>query len=104
MTDLSETLLPRLLGRRLPGLPELPAEFVMPDHDGGSIANLPSQVAAHASQMFSRNIEKLLAHLVKDGALRLDSADEITRGMLVTRGGEIVNPKAAELAAGGSKA
>jgi hypothetical protein len=45
MTDLSATLLPRLLNRRLPGLPELPDEFVMPDYDGGSIANLPSQVA-----------------------------------------------------------
>jgi Type I phosphodiesterase / nucleotide pyrophosphatase len=46
MTDLSETLLPRLLARRLPGLPALPPDFVMPDYDGGSIANLPSQVAA----------------------------------------------------------
>jgi len=46
MTDLSETLLPRLLARRLPGLPSLPPEFVMPDYDGGSIANLPGQVAA----------------------------------------------------------
>ena len=46
MPDLTETLLPRLLARRLPGLPPLPAEFVMPDYDGGSIANLPGQVAA----------------------------------------------------------
>ena len=46
MPDLSELLLPRLLGRRLPGLPPLPAEFVLPDYDGGSIANLPGQVAA----------------------------------------------------------
>ncbi len=46
MPDLSEKLMPRLLNRRLPGLPPLPAEFVLPDYDGGSIANLPGQVAA----------------------------------------------------------
>jgi hypothetical protein len=46
MPDLTENLLPRLLARRLPGLPPLPAEFVIPDYDGGSIANLPGQVAA----------------------------------------------------------
>src|SRR5215470_14354054 len=65
--------------------------------------NLPSQMAAHASQMFSRNMEKVIGHLVKDGALKLDRGDEITRGMLVTDGGEIVNERAAE-AAGVAKA
>jgi proton-translocating NAD(P)+ transhydrogenase subunit alpha len=66
--------------------------------------NLPSQVAGHASQMFSRNIEKLLGHLVKDGALKLDAGDEITRGMMITRGGDIVNSKTAELVAAASGA
>ena len=46
MPDLSDTLLPRLLAHGLPGLPALPAEFVVPDYDGGSIANLPGQVSA----------------------------------------------------------
>jgi len=46
VTDLTETLLPRLLESRLAGLPPLPAEFVLPDYGGGSIANLPAQVAA----------------------------------------------------------
>jgi len=46
MTDLSEKLMPRLLARRLPGLPPLPSEFVLPDLGGGCIANLPGQVAA----------------------------------------------------------
>jgi hypothetical protein len=48
-------------------------------------------------------MEKLFAHVAKDGTLKLDTADEITRGMLVARGGEIVNPKTAELVAGGAK-
>ncbi|WP_323379087.1 Re/Si-specific NAD(P)(+) transhydrogenase subunit alpha [Pyxidicoccus xibeiensis] len=61
--------------------------------------NLPSQLAVHASAMFSRNLEKLLAHVTdKDGALKLDTADEIVRGMLITRGGEIVHPAVADVA------
>ncbi len=64
--------------------------------------NLPSQMATHASQMFSKNLEKLIAHLLtKEGELRLDADDEIIRGMMVTRGERIVNPKTAELAAAG---
>jgi len=53
--------------------------------------DLPSHVAVHASQMWSRNMEKLLAHVSKDGAFALDTRDEIVRGCLVTRGGEIVH-------------
>jgi NAD(P) transhydrogenase subunit alpha len=47
--------------------------------------NLPSTVPLHASQMFGRNVETLVKHLVKDGALRLDPDDEIASAMLVTR-------------------
>jgi NAD(P) transhydrogenase subunit alpha len=53
--------------------------------------DLPSHLAVHASQMWSRNMEKLLFHVTKDGALQLDETDEIVRGCLVTRGGEIVH-------------
>jgi NAD(P) transhydrogenase subunit alpha len=48
--------------------------------------NLPATVPAHASQMFSKNVETLVRHLVKDGALALDPEDEITKAMVVTRG------------------
>ncbi len=51
--------------------------------------NLPSTVPQHASQMYSRNVQSLLEHLLKDGALRLDLADEITGAMAVTHAGEI---------------
>lgn len=47
--------------------------------------NVPSTVPYHASQMLSRNIETLVKHLVKDGELVVDEADEITGAMLVTR-------------------
>jgi NAD(P) transhydrogenase subunit alpha len=43
--------------------------------------NLPAQMPTHASQMFARNLEKLIGHIVKDGALKLDPADEIVRGL-----------------------
>ncbi len=52
--------------------------------------NLPSSVAFHASQMFGRNILALLQHLVKDGAIVLDPADEITGAMLVVHQGKVV--------------
>ncbi|MHB1223935.1 MAG: NAD(P) transhydrogenase subunit alpha [Gemmatimonadaceae bacterium] len=45
-------------------------------------ANLASTVPQHASQMFSRNVETFVKHLVKDGALVIDESDEITGAML----------------------
>jgi NAD(P) transhydrogenase subunit alpha len=60
--------------------------------------NLPSQVAVHASQMYSKNMEKLLLHVAKDGALALESSDEIVKAMLVCRGGQIVNEQVAAAA------
>jgi NAD(P) transhydrogenase subunit alpha len=41
--------------------------------------NLASTVPYHGSQMYSRNVSALLTHLIRDGALHLDFADEITR-------------------------
>jgi NAD(P) transhydrogenase subunit alpha len=52
--------------------------------------NLPATVAFHASQMFGRNILELMKHLVRDGALVLDSADEITGAMMLTHDGAIL--------------
>lgn len=56
-------------------------------------ANLPATVPYHASQMYARNIVTLLKHLVKDGALNLDTSDEITRESLIAANGEVVHPK-----------
>ena len=55
--------------------------------------NLPSEIPYHASQMYARNIATFLKHLIKDGKLTLDTADEITRETLVTHGGEVVHPR-----------
>jgi NAD(P) transhydrogenase subunit alpha len=55
-------------------------------------------VPVHASQMYSRNMEKLVFHLVRDRALTPDFADEITRGSVITHAGQIVAPQMSELA------
>jgi NAD(P) transhydrogenase subunit alpha len=58
--------------------------------------NLASSAPYHASQMYAKNITAFLLHLVKDGKLQLNMEDEITRETLVTRGGEVVNPRVRE--------
>jgi proton-translocating NAD(P)+ transhydrogenase subunit alpha len=51
------------------------------------LRNWPSEMPQHASQMYSRNVQALLLHLVQDGALVLDFEDEITRETCVAREG-----------------
>src|SRR5258708_31126114 len=53
--------------------------------------NLPSPLAFHTSQMYARIVTNYLTHLLKDGQIQLDLEDELTRGPLVTRAGEIVH-------------
>jgi NAD(P) transhydrogenase subunit alpha len=62
--------------------------------------NVPSTMPLHASQLYARNVANLLLHLVKDGAIKLDFADEITKGACVTHGGEIVNERAKQMVVG----
>lgn len=50
--------------------------------------NLPSQMAFHASQLYSRNVVALLQHLAPGAELTLDFEDEITAGACVTRAKE----------------
>lgn len=58
--------------------------------------NLPATVPFDASQLYSRNVANLLAHLVRDGAIQIDLKDEITRETLVTRGGDVIHPAVRE--------
>jgi NAD(P) transhydrogenase subunit alpha len=58
------------------------------EHGGVTVIgtrNLPSTMAYHASQLYSRNVGALLLHLAPEGELALDWEDEITRGTCVTR-------------------
>jgi NAD(P) transhydrogenase subunit alpha len=52
--------------------------------------NLAATIPHHASQMYGRNVLTLLTHLsTKEGALRLDPADEIAGAMLVVHDGKV---------------
>jgi NAD(P) transhydrogenase subunit alpha len=58
------------------------------EHGGVTVIgtrNLPSTMAFHASQLYSRNVGALLLHLAPEGELVLDWEDEITSGACVTR-------------------
>jgi H+-translocating NAD(P) transhydrogenase subunit alpha len=72
-----------------------PDEIV--DLDGVKVAgftNLPGRLPADASSLFARNIHAFLPLVTgEDGALNLDTEDEIVTAMLLTRGGETVNER-----------
>ena len=53
--------------------------------------NIASTVPFHASQMYARTVTNYLLHLVKDAQVQLDLNDELTRGPLVTREGQVVH-------------
>lgn len=59
--------------------------------------NLPAQVPNHASQMYSRNLTTVLAHLVHEGELRIDLEDEITAGALLAHEGAVTNERVRQL-------
>jgi NAD(P) transhydrogenase subunit alpha len=66
--------------------------------------NLAADLAADASRMYSRNMEKVIEHFLRDGFLRFDFRDEITRRCVVTHDGEIVDEElrhALDAASGG---
>jgi NAD(P) transhydrogenase subunit alpha len=56
-------------------------------------ANVPSRIAVDASALYARNLAEFLKLIVaKDGTLNIDPADEIVKGSLLTREGQIVHP------------
>lgn len=62
------------------------------------MANLPSQVATHASQMYSSNILALISELAGDsGEVSLNTDNEILEATLVTQGGDITNKQIREI-------
>jgi NAD(P) transhydrogenase subunit alpha len=46
----------------------------------------------HASQMYSRNIQSLLGLMItKEGKLNLDMNDDVIKGTVITKDGEVVH-------------
>lgn len=61
------------------------------------ITNPTSYLSTHASQMYSKNMENLLNHLCgPDGQFLWNMEDEITKGCVVTKDGQVVHPKLKE--------
>jgi NAD(P) transhydrogenase subunit alpha len=56
-------------------------------------ANMPSRVAVDATSLYARNLLNFLVLIVgKDGAVKIDPNDEIIKGTLLTRDGQVVHP------------
>jgi proton-translocating NAD(P)+ transhydrogenase subunit alpha len=55
------------------------------------LTNLPATMPGSATAMYAKNMQTLLKHLIKDGAINLDFTDEITRGATITHGGKVIN-------------
>ena len=64
--------------------------------------NIASTVPFHASQMYARTVTNYLMHLCKDGRVELNLDDELTRGPLVTREGQVVHEVVKATVAAGS--
>ncbi len=60
------------------------------------ITNLPATMPASATQMYAKNIQTLVKHLVTDGSLTLDFTDEITKGATITHAGKVLNEATAK--------
>ncbi|MBE7050975.1 MAG: NAD(P) transhydrogenase subunit alpha [Ruminococcaceae bacterium] len=60
------------------------------------IKNIPGMLPTSSTWMFAQNIYNLVKYLSKDGALALDTNDEIVKGILTTINGEIVHKGALE--------
>lgn len=54
--------------------------------------NIPSMLAYHASQLYSKNMLALLNHLIKEGKPEFDFEDEITLNTTITHQGKIISP------------
>jgi NAD(P) transhydrogenase subunit alpha len=55
------------------------------------LTNLPATMPGSATQMYAKNLQTLIKHLLKDGEVKLDFDDEITRGATITHGGKVVH-------------
>jgi NAD(P) transhydrogenase subunit alpha len=71
---------------------ELTKENEVVNHNGVLIdgnSNLPSTMAYHSSQLFSKNIEAIIDHCHSEEGFKLDKEDEIIDGMLFMENGDV---------------
>jgi len=58
--------------------------------------NLPATMPFHASLLFSRNLTAFVQAFTKDKAFRLDFADDIQQGAVITHAGEVRHARTLE--------
>ena len=77
----------------------VPGETIVTGHGVTIIGadNLPASVPTAASNAYSRNISALLLHLTSDGALAIDTTDEIQAGVVIAHDGKVVHEATARL-------
>ena len=63
--------------------------------------NVPSLLAEHASELYSKNLLNFLELIVKDGALNLNWEDEVVAKTCLTHAGAIKNEAAKKAVEGG---
>jgi len=64
--------------------------------------NIPGMLPVHASDQYARNLMHFLTPFIVDGELKLDWDDEVLKGSVLTRDGEIVNADVRERVEGGA--
>jgi H+-translocating NAD(P) transhydrogenase subunit alpha len=60
------------------------------------ITNLPATMPGSATQMYAKNLQTLIKHLMADGKVELNFDDEITKGATITHGGKVVHEATAK--------
>jgi NAD(P) transhydrogenase subunit alpha len=60
--------------------------------------NLTSDMAAHASQLYAKNLENFIDLITDQGELAIDFSDEVVAGACITYQGAVRNERAAEVA------
>jgi NAD(P) transhydrogenase subunit alpha len=59
--------------------------------------NLPSLVPYNASEMYSKNLLSLIEYSANDGNFIIDMEDEIFKGAVIVKDGEVVNQRTKDL-------
>jgi len=65
------------------------------EHGGVKIVgtvNLAGKLAGNSSPLFAKNLANFLDLRIKDGALKIDDADECIKGTTIARDGALVHP------------
>ena len=65
--------------------------------------NLPATMPTAASNAYSRNISALLEYMTADGALAIDTSDELQAGVVITHDGRVVQEGVAAMLAAGEE-